>query len=69
MKLIMSRAEVLAATGPTSGIGMRVKMGADRDGRLVLPRPSWSTRQAPILGRRWAPAVVPSLALTSLKTC
>ena len=35
VKLSMSRAEVLAATGPTSGSYMRVKMGADRDGRIT----------------------------------
>jgi CO/xanthine dehydrogenase Mo-binding subunit len=35
VKLTMSRAEVLAATGPTSGSYIRVKMGADADGRLT----------------------------------
>jgi CO/xanthine dehydrogenase Mo-binding subunit len=35
VKLTMSRAEVLAATGPTSGSYIRVKMGATRDGRLT----------------------------------
>lgn len=35
VKLTMSRAEVLAATGPTSGSYIRVKMGADRQGRIT----------------------------------
>ncbi len=35
VKLVMSRAEVLMATGPTSGSRIRVKMGATRDGRIV----------------------------------
>jgi CO/xanthine dehydrogenase Mo-binding subunit len=35
VKLTMSRAEVLQATGPTSGSFIRVKMGADAEGRLT----------------------------------
>jgi xanthine dehydrogenase molybdenum-binding subunit len=35
VKITMSRAEVLEATGPTSGSYMKVKMGATRDGRMV----------------------------------
>ena len=35
VKLVMSRAEVLRATGPTSGSHIRVKMGATKDGRIV----------------------------------
>ena len=35
VKLVMTRAEVLAATGPTSGAWMRVKMGADAAGQLT----------------------------------
>jgi xanthine dehydrogenase molybdenum-binding subunit len=35
VKLVMTRAEVLAATGPTSGAWMRVKLGADAAGRLT----------------------------------
>jgi CO/xanthine dehydrogenase Mo-binding subunit len=34
VKLTMSRAEVLAATGPTSGSVIRVKMGVDQDGKI-----------------------------------
>jgi xanthine dehydrogenase molybdenum-binding subunit len=35
VKLTMDRAEVLAATGPTAGSYIRVKMGADADGRIT----------------------------------
>ncbi|HEY8517712.1 MAG TPA: xanthine dehydrogenase family protein molybdopterin-binding subunit [Candidatus Binatia bacterium] len=35
VKLVMSRAEVLRATGPTSGSHIRVKMGATRDGKIT----------------------------------
>ena len=35
VKLVMSRAEVLRATGPTSGSHIRVRMGATKDGRIV----------------------------------
>ena len=35
VKLTMSRAEVLRATGPTSGSTIRCKMGATKDGKLV----------------------------------
>jgi CO/xanthine dehydrogenase Mo-binding subunit len=35
VKLTMNRAEVFEATGPTPGSFIRVKMGADREGRLV----------------------------------
>ena len=35
VKLTMNHAEVLCATGPTSGSTIRVKMGARRDGRIT----------------------------------
>ena len=35
VKLIMTRAEVLRATGPTSGSTIRCKMGATKDGKIV----------------------------------
>ena len=35
VKMTMSRAAVIAATGPTSGSYIRVKMGADADGRIT----------------------------------
>ena len=35
VRLVMTRGEVLRATGPTSGSTIRCKMGATRDGKLV----------------------------------
>lgn len=35
VKLVMSRAEVLQATGPTSGSHIRIKMGATKDGKIT----------------------------------
>ena len=35
VKFVMSRAEVLRATGPTSGSSIKVKIGATRDGKLT----------------------------------
>lgn len=35
VKVVMSRADVLEATGPTPGSYIRVKLGATKDGRLV----------------------------------
>src|SRR5580700_11027882 len=35
VKLVMSRAEVLRASGPTSGSKIKVKIGATKDGKLV----------------------------------
>ncbi len=35
VKLVMSRAEVLRASGPTSGSKIKIKMGATRDGKII----------------------------------
>jgi xanthine dehydrogenase molybdenum-binding subunit len=35
VKLVMTRGEILRATGPTSGSTIRCKMGATKDGKLV----------------------------------
>jgi xanthine dehydrogenase molybdenum-binding subunit len=35
VKITMSRADVIAATGPTSGSYIRVKMGADKNGKIT----------------------------------
>ena len=35
VKIVMSRADVLAATGPTSGSNIRVKIGVDTDGKIT----------------------------------
>jgi len=38
VKMIMSRADVLRATGPTSGSTIRCKMGCTRDGKIVAAK-------------------------------
>ncbi|MDA1188491.1 MAG: xanthine dehydrogenase family protein molybdopterin-binding subunit [Chloroflexi bacterium] len=35
VKMMMSRSEVMEATGPTSGSYMRIKMGVDKQGRML----------------------------------
>ena len=35
VKMVMSRADVLKATGPTPGSHIKVKMGADKDGQIT----------------------------------
>ncbi len=45
VKLVMNRAEVLMATGPTSGSYIRVKMGAKRDGRITAAE-AWMAYEA-----------------------
>ncbi|MDQ1300817.1 MAG: hypothetical protein QG637_737, partial [Chloroflexota bacterium] len=45
VKLVMNRAEVLMATGPTSGSVIRVKMGATRDGRITAAE-AWLAYEA-----------------------
>ena len=41
VKLVMTRAEVLRATGPTSGSWIKVKMGATKDGKITAAESSW----------------------------
>ncbi len=45
VKMVMSRAEVLASTNPTSGSLIRVKLGADKAGRLVAAQ-AWLAYEA-----------------------
>ncbi|MBI4498307.1 MAG: xanthine dehydrogenase family protein molybdopterin-binding subunit [Chloroflexi bacterium] len=40
VKIVMNRAEVFEATGPTPGSWMRVKVGATRDGKIVAAEAS-----------------------------
>ena len=55
VKLVMNRAEVFEATGPTPGSYIRVKMGADAPGGSRRLRPTWPTRPARFPARRSAP--------------
>ena len=45
VKLVMTRGEVLRATGPTSGANMRVKMGANKAGKITAAQ-IWMAYQA-----------------------
>jgi xanthine dehydrogenase molybdenum-binding subunit len=45
VKLVMSRGEVLRATGPTSGSNIRVKMGANKNG-VITAAQIWMAYQA-----------------------
>ena len=56
VKMVMTRGEVLRATGPTSGSKIKCKMGATKDGKSSRPRSGWPTRRARFRARRWAPA-------------
>ncbi len=56
VKLTMSRAEVLAATGPTSGSYIRVKMGADATDGSRPRRPTLPMKPALTPARRLNPA-------------
>jgi xanthine dehydrogenase molybdenum-binding subunit len=38
VKIVMTRGEVLRATGPTSGSWLKIKMGATRDGKLTAAK-------------------------------
>ena len=56
VKMVMSRTEVLRASGPTSGSLIKVKMGATRRAGLPRPRSRWRTKRAPFQVRRSGPA-------------
>ena len=47
VKIVMTRAEVLRATGPTSGSWLKIKMGATRDGKLTAAKLWMDTKQEP----------------------
>jgi len=64
VKLVMTRSEVLRASGPTSGSKIKVKMGATKDGKLVAAKSGWPTRRALSPGRRSARARCASLHRT-----
>ena len=51
VKVSMSRADVLEATGPTSGSYMKAKVGATRTGKSSPPRRTWPSRRALIPAR------------------
>jgi xanthine dehydrogenase molybdenum-binding subunit len=61
VKLTMSRAEVLRATGPTSGTKMRVKMGATRDGKITAAEVWMAYEAGAFPGSPFAPGAMTTL--------
>ena len=61
VKMTMSRAEVLRATGPTSGTFFKVKVGATRDGKITAAE-AWMAYEAGAFpGSPFAPGVMTTL--------
>ncbi len=57
VKMVMTRGEVLRATGPTSGLDHQCKMGATKDGKLIAARSLDGLRGGRVSrARRSAPA-------------
>ena len=52
VKILMSRTEVFEGSGPAPGSWMRVKMGANRAGKITPPKLNWPLRPAPTPVRR-----------------
>jgi CO/xanthine dehydrogenase Mo-binding subunit len=71
VKLTMNRAEVLAATGPTSGSHIRVKIGADKNGKFTaaqayLAYEAGAYPGSPVgsgVGVLFAPYVIPNVLI------
>ncbi|HXG37037.1 MAG TPA: xanthine dehydrogenase family protein molybdopterin-binding subunit, partial [Dehalococcoidia bacterium] len=61
VKIIMSRAEVLRATGPSSGTYMKVKMGATKDGRITAADLYYAFEAGAYSGGPIAPACLTAL--------
>jgi xanthine dehydrogenase molybdenum-binding subunit len=61
VKFTMSRAEVLRATGPTSGTKMRVKMGATRDGKITAAEVWMAYEAGAFPGSPFAPGAMTTL--------
>ena len=61
VKLTMSRAEVLRATGPTSGTRMRVKIGATRDGKVTAAEVWMAYEAGAYPGSPFAPGAMTTL--------
>jgi CO/xanthine dehydrogenase Mo-binding subunit len=61
VKFIMSRAEILRATGPTSGTLMRVKMGATRDGKITAAEVWMAYEAGAFPGSPFAPGAMTTM--------
>jgi CO/xanthine dehydrogenase Mo-binding subunit len=62
VRMVMTRAEVLRATGPTSGTQFRVKLGATRDGRLTAAEVWMAYEAGAFPGSPFAPGAMTTLA-------
>ncbi len=69
VKMTMSRAEVLRASGPTSGTWIKGKMGATRDGKITAAQFWRLTRRGLIPARRSRRARCAAPAPTTFPTC
>jgi xanthine dehydrogenase molybdenum-binding subunit len=62
VKMVMNRAEVLRATGPTSGTKARVKIGAQRDGKITAAEVWLAYEAGAFPGSPFAPGAMCTLA-------
>ncbi|MGH7840734.1 MAG: xanthine dehydrogenase family protein molybdopterin-binding subunit [Candidatus Binataceae bacterium] len=62
VKMVMTRAEVLRATGPTSGTHFRVKLGATHAGRITAAEVWMAYEAGAFPGSPFAPAAMTTLA-------
>ncbi len=62
VKMVMSRAEVLRASGPTSGSRIRIRMGATRDGRITAADCWFAYEAGAFSGSPVGPGAMASLA-------
>ncbi len=62
VKMVMTRAEVLRATGPTSGIKARVKIGATRNGQITAAEVWLAYEAGAFPGSPFAPGAMCTLA-------
>src|SRR3546814_16776519 len=51
VKMVMSREEVMRATGPTSGSKAQVKVGAKKDGTITAAQGIWQDRKSVVSGK------------------
>ncbi|MBF6561022.1 MAG: xanthine dehydrogenase family protein molybdopterin-binding subunit [Candidatus Binataceae bacterium] len=62
VKMVMSRADVLRATGPTSGTKMKVRMGAARDGTITAAEVWLAYEAGAFPGSPFAPGAMCTMA-------
>jgi xanthine dehydrogenase molybdenum-binding subunit len=67
VKMVMTRAEVLRATGPTSGTKMKVKMGATRDGKITAAEVWMAYEAGAFPGSPFAPGAMCTLGPYNLE--